>query len=66
MGKHKKKLRILEEKRCISHLKEGLVELPWQKMEEVVQSMQRIHMEKNDKAEWQQVIWDRPEKEVPV
>ena len=28
--------------------------------------MQRIHMEKKVKVEWQRVIWDRPEKEVPA
>ena len=50
----------------IRHLQEDLEELHWQNMEEVVRSMQRIPMEKKEKAEWQQAIWDRPEKEVPV
>ena len=56
-------LRILEEN---IHLKVDLVELLWQSMEEAVQSMQRIHMEKKVKVEWQRAIWDRPEKEVPA
>ena len=46
--------------------KGGLGGIALEKMEEAVRSMQRIHMEKKEKAEWQQVIWDRPEKEVPV
>ena len=28
--------------------------------------LQRIHMEKKVKVEWQRAIWDRPEKEVPA
>ena len=34
------------------------MELLWQNMEEAVQSMQRIHMEKKVKVEWQRAIWE--------
>ena len=59
-------LRYWRKTLCISHLKVDLVELLWQNIEEAVQSMQRIHMEKKVKVEWQRAIWDRPEKEVPA
>lgn len=43
-----------------------LVESRLQSMEKAVQSMQRILTEKKERAEWQQAIWDRQEKEALV
>lgn len=59
-------LRILEENIMYQSFKGGLGGIALANMEEAVQSMQRIHMEKKVKVEWQRAIWDRPEKEVPA
>ena len=59
-------LRILEENIMYQSFKGGLGGIALAKHGEAVQSMQRIHMEKKVKVEWQRAIWDRPEKEVPA
>ena len=56
-------LRILEENIMYQSFKGGLGGIALAK---AVQTMQRIHMEKKVKVEWQRAIWDRPEKEVPA